>query len=82
MAAATLVLVPTNLIRHVHRPSGAFDLDMVLNCKWFMLPMTLDMPDEALAEGDNSEDSECAVLCESGARPQAGGLYTALWFAS
>ena len=26
--------------------SGAFDLDMVLHCKWFMLPMTLDMPDE------------------------------------
>ncbi len=25
---------------------GAFDLDMVLHCKWFMLPMTLDMPDE------------------------------------
>ena len=26
--------------------TGAFDLDMVLHCKWFMLPMTLDMPDE------------------------------------
>ncbi len=26
--------------------SGAFDLDMVLHCKWLMLPMTLDMPDE------------------------------------
>ncbi len=30
----------------------------------------------ALAEDDNSE--ECAILCESGARPQAG----VLWFAS
>ena len=25
--------------------SGALDLDMVLHCKWFMLLMTLDMPD-------------------------------------
>jgi hypothetical protein len=33
--------------RGVWRPGrGAFDLDMVLHCKWLMLPMTLDMPDE------------------------------------
>jgi hypothetical protein len=37
-----------------------------------MLPKTLDMPDEALAEDDNSE--ECAILCESGARPGVYGL--------
>ncbi len=41
-------------------------------CNWFMLFMTLDMPDEALAEDDNSE--ECAILCESGARPGVYGL--------
>jgi hypothetical protein len=29
-----------------YRLTGAFDLDMVLHCKWFMLPMSLDMPDE------------------------------------
>ena len=47
-------------------------------CKWFMLFMTLDMPDEgtaALAEDDNSE--ERAILSESGARPDQ-----CLWFAS
>ena len=42
---------------------------MVLHCKWFMLPMTLDMPDDsvtrALAEDDNSLSEECAILCES-----------------
>ena len=46
-------------------------------CNWFMLFMSLDMPDEsearrALAEDDNSE--ECAILCESGARPGGYGL--------
>ena len=38
-----------------------------------MLFMTLDMPDEGTrAEDDNSE--ECAILCESGARPGGYGL--------
>ena len=38
----------TNLILHVSSTivSGALDLDMVLHCKWVMLFMTLDMPDE------------------------------------
>ena len=48
---ATLVMAPTNLIRHVSSiwcTFMMFDLDMELHCKWFMLPMTLpvDMPDE------------------------------------
>ena len=54
VATGTLVMAPTNLIRHVssisRRQAGAFDLDMVLHCKleWFMLPMTLDMHDEGI----------------------------------
>jgi hypothetical protein len=63
----------TDQSRIVYR-SGAFDLDMMMHCKWVMLPMTLDMlKPRALAEDVNSE--ECAIeLCESGARPGVYGL--------
>ncbi len=47
-------------------------------CKWFMLFMTLDMPDDsrrALAEDDNSEERAIPSLCESGARPASSGVY-------